>query len=123
MAQEDFTSFTKEALLAILHELGVDFPSADLSVTELAQIVADSESAVGAKNFAAAVAKANGLQVAPTKSPSKEVHISSAVIADDGKNKLVRTWIPDRNLDSGIGDVEIISDTFDPPSSTYHNNC
>jgi hypothetical protein len=123
MAKEDFTSFTKEALLAILHELGVDFPSADLSVTELAQIVVDSESAVGAKNFAAAVAKANGLNVAPVQSPANEQRITETTVSDDGKHKVVRVWIPDRNLDSGTGDVEIISDTFDPPSSTYHNNC
>jgi hypothetical protein len=123
MANPDFTSFTKEALLSILHALGVDFPSADLPVDQLAQIVADSEVAVGERAFAEAVAKASGLSAAPVKSPTKEAHISSAVITDDGKNKLVRTWIPDRNLDSGAGDVEIISDTFDPPSSTYHNNC
>ena len=123
MAQEDFTSFTREALLSILHELGVDFPSADLPIDQLAQIVSDSKPLVGAKVFAEAVAKASGLSAAPVKSPTKEARISSTVISDDGKNKLVRTWIPDRNLDSGAGDVEIISDTFDPPSSTYHNNC
>jgi hypothetical protein len=123
MAKDDFTSFTKEALLSILHELGVDFPSADLPIDQLAQIVADSESAVGAENFAAAVAKANGLSAAPVKSPINEQHITSTTVSDDGEHKVVRVWIPDRNLDSGIGDVEIISDTFDPPSSTYHNNC
>ena len=126
MATPDFTSFTKEVLLSILHALGVDFPSADLPVDQLAQIVADSEAAVGEKVFTEAIAKAQGLSVQPPKpttSPAKEQRLSFAVVSDDGSHKLVQTWVADRNLDSGIGDIEIISDTFDPLSSNYSVNC
>ena len=64
MANPDFSSFTKEALLAILSALGVSFPGQDtMQVSELAQMVSDTEVAVGEKAFAEAVAKAQGISV------------------------------------------------------------
>ena len=108
MAKPDFSSFTKEALLAILGALGVSFPGQDtMQVSELAQMVSDTEVAVGEKAFAEAIAQAQGYAVQPlssgTSSGSRVQHRSITPGSSTQYTEIL-----------GVGSVGSV--TWDPPT-------
>ena len=115
MAKPDFSSFTKEALLAILSALGVSFPGQNkMQVSELAQMVSDTEAAVGDKVFAEAVAKTQGLSV--DSSVSQQIATQPAVSVGGAYG--ARSMNPGTStlwsVFPGIGSVS--SDTWDLPT-------
>ena len=113
MAKPDFSSFTKEALLAILKALGVSFPGQDkMQVSELAQMVSDTEVAAGEKAFAEAIAKAQGISVVPSASQQ------TATQTARGGAPSARSMTPGSStlwtVDPGIGSVT--NQTWDIPT-------
>jgi hypothetical protein len=108
MAKEDFTQFTREALIAILNALGVAFPLGEnVPVSELAQIVEDSRGIVGEPNFSNAVAAAQGLD-----------HLAPPVVANPTVGPGPRSLDPGVSIlwtiTHGVGLVS--SETWDPPT-------
>ena len=103
----DFSRFTAEALLGILNALGVSFPGqADMDVSELAKLVAESEKTVGEKVFAEAVARAQGFTVVPSVSQQTAAAVHARSINPGTSIK----W----TVLAGVGTVG--SETWDPPT-------
>ena len=114
MANPDFSSFTKEALLTILNELGVSFPGQNtMQVSELAQMVSDTEVAVGEKVFAEAVAKAQGLDVVPSASQQTATQTTVNRRAPSARSLNPGT---STRLSSFPGLGLVYSETWNPPT-------